>query len=115
MKHGSLSQVAIGKCLVPDMESSFWITDVEITHNNTHSIGICKPVRVIETQSARSLSQGKVRSKMGINNNEVVSPRLYVHKVFTAVTSNQMCHNSIFRLNVLVNADSRSFRVFVVL
>ena len=45
---------------------------------------------------------------MDIDNNEGVSLGLYVHKVITALTSNQMCHNSFFRCKVPVNADSRS-------
>ena len=49
---------------------------------------------------------------MDVYNNEVVSPRLYLPNVITAVTSNQVCHNSLFK-KVPVNTDSRSSRVFV--
>ena len=53
LEHGSYSRVAIGECLVPDIKSSFfWITDVEVTQNNAHPIGICRPVWVNKTQSA---------------------------------------------------------------
>ena len=51
---------------------------------------------------------------MGVDNNEVVSPRSNIHKVITALTSNHMCHNRLFRQKVPVNADSRSSRVFVI-
>ena len=51
---------------------------------------------------------------MDVNNNGVVSPRSNIHKVITALTSNQMCHNRLFRCKVPVNADSRSSRVFVI-
>ena len=50
---------------------------------------------------------------MDVNNYKVVSPRLIVHKVITALTSYEMCHNRPFRKKVPVNADSRSSRVFV--
>ena len=50
---------------------------------------------------------------MDVNNNEVVSPRLNIHKAITALTSDQMCHNRLYRKKVPVNADSRSSRVFV--
>ena len=49
---------------------------------------------------------------MDVDNNEVVSPILNVHKVITAVTSNHMCHNRLFRKKVPVNAESQSSRVF---
>ena len=51
---------------------------------------------------------------MDVNNDKVVSPRLNVHKVITALTSNQMCHNRLFRKKAPVNADSRSSRAFVI-
>ena len=93
MEHGSLSQVTIGECLVADLKSSFLITDVEVTQNNAHSIGIGRPVRVNKMQSFK----GKFWFEMNVDNNEVVSPRLYVHEVITALTSNHMCRNSFFR------------------
>ena len=33
---------------------------------------------------------------MCVDNNKVVSSRLYVHNMITALTSNEMCHNSLF-------------------
>ena len=42
---------------------------------------------------------------MDVDNNEVVLLRSNVHKVITAVTGNQMCHQSLVRENVPVNAD----------
>ena len=52
MKHCSLSRVTIGECLVPHVESSFfWFTDVEITQDNAHSIGIRRKMWIDETQS----------------------------------------------------------------
>ena len=39
---------------------------------------------------------------------------MYFHKVITAWTSNQMCHNSTVKQKVPVNADSRSSRVFII-
>ena len=40
VKHGSLSRVTIGECLVPHVEPSFfWFTDIEVTQNNANSIG----------------------------------------------------------------------------
>ena len=50
---------------------------------------------------------------MDIDDNEVVSSSLNANKVITAVTCNQMCHNSLFRKKVPVNAESRSSRGFV--
>ena len=47
---------------------------------------------------------------MDFDNDEVVSSRLNVQKVITAVT----CHNSLFMLKVPMNPDSRSSRVFVI-
>ena len=47
VKQANLSRIAIGECLVPDIKSSFfWVTDVELTQNNAHTIGKCRPVRV---------------------------------------------------------------------
>ena len=117
VEHGSLPRVAISGCLVPDIESSFfWITDVEVTQNNAHTIGIYRPVRVNRTPNLpRNCLKVSSGSKWTLTNNKVVPPRLNVHKVITAVTSNLLCHNSLFfRLKVPVNADSRSSRVFVI-
>ena len=51
---------------------------------------------------------------MNINDNEAVSLRLNVHKMIAAVTSNRMCHKSLFRSKVPMNGDSRSSRIFIV-
>ena len=38
---GSLSRVTVGEGLVPHVESCFfWFTDVEITQNNSHGVGV---------------------------------------------------------------------------
>ena len=50
---------------------------------------------------------------MDVDNNEVVSPRSNIHKVVTALRSNHMCHNRLFRQKIPVNADSRSSRIFI--
>ena len=98
MEHCSLSRVAIGECLVPEMKSSFlWITDVEVTQYNAHPIGIRRPVRVNKMQPAALSSKSKFRFEMNVDNNKVVSLGLYFPKVVTALTSKQMCHSSFFK------------------
>ena len=98
MERGSLSRFTIDACLVPDMKSSFFrITDVDVTQNNAHNIGIRRPVRVNKMQPAMLLSQSKFWFEMNVDNNKVVSLRLHVHKATTALTSNQMCQQSFFR------------------
>ena len=68
MEHGSLSRVAIGECLVPHVKSSFFrITDVEVTQDNAHRVGIRRPMRVDKMQSVTSLSQGKFRFKKDVD------------------------------------------------
>ena len=66
----------------------------------------CNPAR-----NCLKISSG---SKWTLNNNQVVSSRLNVHKVITVLTSNQICHNGFFRWKVPVNADSRSSRILIV-
>ena len=44
MKHCSLTRVTISECLVPNVKPSFFrFTDVEITEDDAHSVGIRKP------------------------------------------------------------------------
>ena len=47
MKYGGLSRVSVGEGLVPHVEPSFfWFTDVEITQDDAHSVGIRRPMRI---------------------------------------------------------------------
>ena len=88
------SRVAVGECLVPDIKIVLLLGHrcVEVTQNNAHTIGICRPVRVNKTHSATYLSQIKFRFKNGtMTITRFVSSRLNVHKVNTAVTGYQMC------------------------
>ena len=97
-ENGSFSRVAIGECLVPDIEQSFFgVTDVEVTQSNVHTIQMCRPVRVNKTQSVPHCLKLKIKFKMDIDNNEVVSLSSNVRKVVTTVTSNQMYQNGTIR------------------
>ena len=69
MKYGGLSRVSVGEGLVPHVESSFfWFTDVEITEDDAHSVGIRRPVWSDETQSFTETPQGKLRFEMDVDN-----------------------------------------------
>ena len=71
----NLSRVAIGECLDPDIKSSFWITDVEITQNNA-PLGY----------KGQCGFRGKCQNDFD-HHYLVESSRLYVHLFIMAVTS----------------------------
>ena len=65
MKDGGLSRVTVGEGLVPHVESSFfWFTDVEITQDDAHTVGIQRPMR----------SDGKLWFEVDVDNHETLSP-----------------------------------------
>ena len=77
MKHCGLSRVTVGEGLVPNVKPSFfWFTDIEITQDDAHSVGIRRPMWSDETQSVTQLSQGKFWFKMDVDNHLALSPRL---------------------------------------
>ena len=59
-------------------------------------------MRSDETQSHVNVS--KLQFEVGVDNHETLSPILYGHNTVTALVSNHVCHNSILRQKIFVNA-----------
>ena len=67
-------------------------------------------------RSRRNLSrncQGILLFEMDVDNHKTLSTKLYVHNAITTFTNNQLSHNDLFGLKILVNAYNRFSCIFV--